>query len=211
MNIKMKLALLITFISIVAIMGVTYAVRFRYRQYDNTLMEVVIWPSGGSRRGAPIHRFVVTNDGTLISYYASDLSDSGYARRHNALRFIRERELTTLSEEDMLRISELVDRIVTGLLPGDSMAITHFHALFLRNGIIYENTSMMSVPLFDLIVLLEELTPISVRWPWQSRKSGGQQDVTKPQSDFAISSFRIPEMIDRFGNRALDNIRAGME
>ena len=162
---KIKNVLLITLIAIVAIVAVTYAVRFRYRQYDNTLMEVVIWPRGGSRRGAPIHRFVVTSDGTLISYYASDLSDSGYARRHNALRFIHEREQTVLSEEDMLGISELVDRIVAGLSEGDGIVITHFDVIFLRNGIIYENTSMMSVPLFDLIVLLEELTPISVRWP----------------------------------------------
>jgi len=83
MNISRRLFLLAMAIAIVIIatLAAIFTVRFHHRQYDNALMEIFLWPGGGGlRRGAQIYRFVVTNDGTLISYYGRNLTRISYVR-----------------------------------------------------------------------------------------------------------------------------------
>ena len=158
----MKLILLIT---VVLIPAVIFTVIFHQRQDEDTLMELVYWPGiGAGFRGNPAYYFIVKNDGTFISYQGFSRFDSWQGRTRNFLRWRnREREQITLSEEDFLYISERVDNIVTG---HDDMrqAWTSSVAKFIHNGKIYENSTVWSGPLFDLVDILFELTPLDIRW-----------------------------------------------
>jgi len=147
----MKRILLISIVAVIvtATAVVIFATPYRPtpRRYDNILMELVIW-DGGWGRGAPIRYYVVTNDGTLIGYRGRARRDAGTIER-NFVWFIREREEVALSERDFLRISELVDIIVSG--DQEWGVFTHTYVTFLHNGNIYESGGVWSRPLREII------------------------------------------------------------
>jgi len=125
---KLVLLTISTAIIIIATIAAIVVVHVHNRRYNDALAEIIIWPGGGFLRGAPVYRFIVTSDGTLISYYGYNLTNIGrvrisdsrlermkadyyewinilpyerghhewndannYERRHDSLRFIRER------------------------------------------------------------------------------------------------------------------------
>ena len=148
----------------VLILAVIFTVIFPQRQDDDTLMELLDW-DGGVGRGVKVHHFVVKNDGTFISYRGISRFNSSQDRRLHLLRWRgREREQITLSEEDFLYISELVDKIVSGDFPGTSLMADAF-AAFIRNGNIYESGTFWSDPFHELYHTLFRLTPLRPR-PW---------------------------------------------
>jgi len=177
MNMKRKLSkksVLLTIamaIAIIATIAVIVVVRVHNRRYDDALAEVIIWPGAGFARGTLVYRFVVTNDGTLISYYGYNLTDNNFEwitdyrfeRRHDTLRFIRQRRRTTLSVEDFLRISELVDEIVALEYWERNAVLSQVHMIFLHNGNVYEGGTG-SIPLNELVDTIGRLSPLSIRW-----------------------------------------------
>ena len=131
------------------------------RHDEDIFIEVVIWPGGGGERNTPIYYFVVTNNGTLISYAGFSRSGIDHPRRHNFLRSVQERTEVVLSEEDFQYISELVSVIVSGESEGEFW--TNSRVVLLYNGNIYENSTVWTYPeTFNLVVLIIELTPFPV-------------------------------------------------
>lgn len=149
-------------IAAVLILAFVFTIISHQRQDDDTLMELVAW-RGTRGRGARVYYFVVTNDGTFISYRGISRFNGWQDRRLHLLRWWdREREQITLSDEDFLYISELVDKIVSGDFPGTML--TDAFITFIRNGNIYAHSTFWSDPLFELRTILFELTPLYIRW-----------------------------------------------
>ena len=69
-----------------------------------------------------------------------------------------------MNEEDFSNISELVSRIVAGITDDDSIVFTSFQAIFLHNGNVYENSSIVSTIFHELIDEVNRLSPLSIRW-----------------------------------------------
>jgi len=129
-------------------------------------MELVYWPGTGGNRGVTIYHFIVKNDGTLISHYGLSRSYSDRLRTRNIIRSVQHREKITLSEEDFLYISGLADEIVSG---NSRMGVlANSIAIFIHDGNVYENSTAWSEPLFDLVVILFELTPLLDHGLWSS-------------------------------------------
>ena len=151
---KKKLILLS---SVVLILAVIFTVIFPQRQDDDTLMELLDW-DGGAGRGFRVYYFVVTNDGTFISYRGISRFSRWQDRTLHLLRWRgREREQITLREEDFLYISELVDKIV--LCNFDGGVLSDVFTTFIHNGNIYTRGTM-SDPLLELRAFLLRLTPL---------------------------------------------------
>jgi len=157
MNMKLILSLII--IIIVATIVVIFGIRSTQRQYDDVLMEMVLWSANNGTRGLPIYYFIVTNDSRLFVYRGRSRRNSDDTMSLNVVRAVRERAWVALDEDDFLHISELVSGIVEG--NERYAAITHTRITFLYNGYIYENTTAWSRPLMDLLNTIRELSPIS--------------------------------------------------
>jgi len=139
------------------------------RRDSNTLFEIVIWPSGGGRSGTEIYYLIVSNDGVFRSYIGRSRSSCGSYRTHRFLRSVQQSAEVTLSEEEFLRVSELVEQIITTeddyLWP---VAWTNSYIIFLYNGKIYENCAAWIAPLDDLVHALNALTPLPF-WDHRNR------------------------------------------
>ena len=139
------------------------AVQVYRRQHSDIMMELVLWPGVGGRRGHHIFYFVVDNNGILTSYSGRSRVHCHNIRPGNPLiPIIRQRERIALSEEDFQQISELVDAIVAGDTRRRE-ASTDVRAVFLHNGNIYFNCTTWSGPIIDLIQIIRELTHFPVR------------------------------------------------
>ena len=150
---KKTIVLIIAF-AILAVVAIIAALAYR-RQHSDILMELVLWPGAGGRRGHRIYYFVVDNEGILTSYSGRSLVHSHNIRPGNPLiPILRTRTRIALSEEDFQHISELVDAIVTGNA-GRREFSTHDRAVFSHNGNIYFNSTTWTGPIIDLIQILE--------------------------------------------------------
>ena len=156
---KMKITQLV---AVVLILAVIFTVIFHQRQ-DDKLMELIFWAGVPGSRGDIVYYFIVENDGTFISYRGISRFHNSQVRTRILLRWRnREREEITLSEEDFLRISRLVERIVSDdFEPG---ALSDATVKFIHNGNIYENCGLWSRPLVELERILFALTPLEIRW-----------------------------------------------
>jgi len=156
-----KLILLIPFTAILMVLilfGIFRVLPAR-RQYEDALMEMIIWQDGW-RRNSYIHRVIVTNDKTIICYSGFSRGPNYPPMTNHFMWRIRERAEATLDENDFLRISELVDEIVAGT--SRSTALTNVHVTFLRDGNVYENCTEWSVSLSYLVHIVHELSPLPV-------------------------------------------------
>ena len=133
------------------------------RQRSDNIMELILWPTGTGRRGDPGYYFVVNNRGILTSYSGRSRLRNANIGPGNPLRPIRRtRTRITLSEEDFQHISELVDAIVAGET-GRGGSFVQMRAVFSHSGNIYYDSTMWTGPIKDLIPLLVELSPFTVR------------------------------------------------
>ena len=160
MNKKMILLIPFTIILVILILFTVLRVLPARRQYEDALMEMIIWRGRSGSNNPHIFRVIVTNDKTLICY-------SGFSRvpcpydlpiTNNFMWRIRERAEVPLNESDFLRISELVEEIVTGPLRGG--VLTNVHVTFLHDGNVYENCTEWSIPLSYLVDIVHELSPL---------------------------------------------------
>jgi len=156
---KKSVILLIVVVTVPALLVMYFMFRPQERD-NNILMEMVIWEGPGGGRGLPIYHFVIKDDGTFIVYYGLSRRGSDSTRTHNFIRSVQEREETTLDDEGLYHISELINEIVLGNSKG--VTFTNLHVTFLRNGNIYENCTAWSDPLADLVELILELTPLQM-------------------------------------------------
>jgi len=102
----------ITVSVIFAIVAILFASTAFQRQYRNVLLEMIIYPPmaaffGGGYR---VYRFVVLNNGTLISYSGIRVDDSRMIERFDTIMWpvVRRRSRTRLSDEDFQNISEMI-------------------------------------------------------------------------------------------------------
>jgi len=135
------------------------------RQSGDIFMELVMWPSGGES-GVPIYTFVIRNDGTMISSYGRSRSDSGdESRTNNFIRSIRERETTTLSEDELQYISELVDTVVM-LERNPDLKMTEVRTqsviTLLYNGEVFRR--LITGESLDLSNEVLRLSPLTIHW-----------------------------------------------
>jgi len=165
----MKKILLIVTITIATIITGIFAPPHYRGQSNNVLAEVVLWPGGGTSRGSDIYYFVIKNNGTLMSYYGRSRNAGFHPRTSNFLMLTQKRDRITLSEEEFLHISRLVNRIIEfNTYPEEWQwqggVSTNSTTMFLHNGNVYEHSSSWSRPLMELNDIIIELTSLTVRW-----------------------------------------------
>jgi len=171
----MKKILLIIIIGIIAVVKIasSFFIAPYYRiTSNNILAEVVLWP-----HISRAYYFVIKSDGTVVGYHglsrdpAVNRPPDFQPDRSNFFMLVRRRDRVTLSEEEFLHISQLVNRIVEinthpEVWQGQE---AHFRtstiSMFSHDGVVYERGYGQSRPLFDLIGILFELTSLSdFRW-----------------------------------------------
>ena len=159
-----KTIVLIAFFAILALVTIITVLVYR-RQHSDIMMELVLWSGDGGRRGHHIYYFIVDNDGILTIYSGRSRVHRGNIRpgSNPLIPILRSRTRITLNEENFQQISELVDAIVAGDT-GRRGASTNVLAVFSRNGNIYYNSTYWTEPIMDLILMLIELTPFTIRW-----------------------------------------------
>jgi len=151
-----KLVSLLVFVAITIALVVIFALYLYQRKDNDVLAEIVIWPYGGGERGVPIHRFIVKNDGILVFYQGLSRSDSSRHRTRNFIRTVQERREIVLNDGQFLRISELVEKVVSG--ESEISVWGSIFVVFLYNGRIYESNTVWSKAMLDLFSVLHDLT-----------------------------------------------------
>jgi len=108
MSKKFKWAIVVALLFVAVVLLVVTSFQ---RQYRNVLLEMIIYPPevvwGNSYR---VYRFIVQNDGTLISYSGISVDNSSMVERFDILMWpvVRRRSRIQLSGEDFQNISEMV-------------------------------------------------------------------------------------------------------
>jgi len=81
------------------------------RQYRNVLLEMIVYPPmTGRGYNYRVYRFIVQNNGTLISYSGISIDNSHMVERFDIIMWpvVRRRSRIRLSDEDFQNISELI-------------------------------------------------------------------------------------------------------
>jgi len=106
MSKKLKWIIAIAILFAVTVLFITIVFQ---RQYRDVLMEMIIFPEGSCGDNALVYRFIVQNDGTLITYTGIGRNHCNVARSDIIMwPIIRRRARITLSDEDFQNISEMV-------------------------------------------------------------------------------------------------------
>ena len=127
-------------------------------------MEMIIFPEGGCGASATVYRFIVQNDGTLITYVGTSINHCNVARPDILMwPFGRTRAEITLSDEDFRNISEMIFSIVGDHNAPRWRVLSLWEITLLHDGNIYKFPGLELNELADEIV---RLSPLMTRWHW---------------------------------------------
>jgi len=159
--------------AIIAAVTAAFAVFYHNRRYNDALAEIIVWAESPHVKTARMYRFVITNDGALISYHGHSLTivrleriGRGYHARHEPRYtpawLMRQRRRTSLSEEEFLHISDLANRSLLGD-PTRGSLVGREHIMLMHNGNIYVYGSARCIALLELMDTVIRLSPLTIR------------------------------------------------
>jgi len=116
---------------------------------------MVVFPWGWYGEGAPVHRFIVQNNGTFITY--TGISIHGNAARSDIIMwpFLRSRARIVLSDEDFSTISNMVSEVLENYHTPWMVFFGGGEFVLLHGGNIYEDD------IWEIRVLSNELSRLS--------------------------------------------------
>jgi len=126
-----------------------------HRQYKNVLMEMLIFPGGGSWVGAPVYRFIVQNNGVFVTYVGACFHTNAARSNTIVLPFARRRMRIMLSDKDFHNISEMAFNASATFATLDSLVSGQWQVVLLYGGNIYER------PVIELRMIASELIRLS--------------------------------------------------
>jgi len=158
MSKKLKWIIASTIFVLVVVLLVTTVFQRRYR---NVLMEVIMYPEGVGRVGSPVYRFIIQNNGTLISYTGISLHTNVERPSTIMFPFIRRRARVTLSDEDFHNISNMIALIAETYDTAQGGVFGLWQSVILHDGKIYQR---QRVEVWDLSGEIVRLSPLMTRY-----------------------------------------------
>jgi len=179
MNKKIKWA--ITAIILVVVLVFSIVTAFQ-RQYQNILIEVIVFPWGWYGRDAPVYRFIIQNDGTFITYVGTSIH--GNVLRSDIIMwpFRRRRAELVLSDEDFGNILEVLNWALENYDEPIRQVQGWRQVKLLYDGNIYEHPGDIH-KLADEII---QLSPLMTQYhgPW---RPGWYMEIRCDQGDVGCS------------------------
>ena len=147
---KKTLVAVVLFLSIIFLMLTVFR-----RHYNNVFVEMVIFPWGWHGEDAPVHRFIVQNDGTFITY--TGISIHGNVARSSMIMwpFPRNRARIVLNDEEFQNILDMVSEASEGYYTSQMVFFGGGRFALLHDGNIYDSN------ILEIRILYNELSRLS--------------------------------------------------
>ena len=159
MNKKLKwMTVLLVFFSIVFF----FVSPVFQRQYRNALFEMIIFPNGSTERNSQVYRFVVQDNGVLISYTGYSMMNFSTERPRTFMwPIVRRRSQVVLDDEDFQNIQAMLPLVLAEAYEGKWSVMGLWESMLLYNGNIYDDSGPEFMKLRSEII---RLSPLMTKW-----------------------------------------------
>jgi len=146
---------------VIVVVAIFFITTVFQRQYRNVLMEMIMYPEGVGRVGSPVYRFIIQNNGTLISYTGISLHTNVERPSTIMFPFVRRRARVTLSDEDFYYIVNLVFIVSETYATAQGGVFSLRQVVLLYDGKIYQR---QRVEVWDLSSEIIRLSPLMTQY-----------------------------------------------